>query len=296
MKLGVVGLGNMGQHHARLYSQMGLLVAVADSNPERAREMGELYGVYYTHCYQDLFYMVDAVSVVVPTTLHQKVAVDFLSQGVHVLVEKPIAFHTTEAQEMVGAALRKGVNLAVGHIEHFNPAVVKLKEVIDSGTLGKLLTISTRRVGPFVPRVRDVGVVIDSATHDIGVLCYLLGKAPRTVFSRTGNERSNKEDYAFMTLDFGETIGAIEVNWFTPHKVRTLTATGTNGVASLDYIEQTLVIRNSHDLTVCDVENCEPLKLELEDFIQSIEQHRPPKVNGKQGLDILRIALEGTRK
>ena len=99
-------------------------------------------------------------------------------------------------------AEKNHVNLAIGHIERFNPAVVSLKQIVDKGTLGKLLIISTRRVGPSVPRIRDVGVVIDSATHDIGVIRYLLGKEPVSVFSRVGSLKHAKEDYAVIVLDF----------------------------------------------------------------------------------------------
>ena len=296
IKVGVIGLGNMGQHHARIYAGMGCLAAVVDTDLDRARAIGERYGVYWSHVAADLLYMVDAVSIVVPTTQHSIVAHDFLQSGMHCLVEKPIAVSYDEGLGMVMLAKCHGATLAIGHIEHFNPAVVKLKEVVESGILGKILTIVTKRVNPYVERMQDVGVVIDSATHDIGVVRYLLGKEPRSVFARTGREMAHKEDYATIVLDFGETIATIEVNWFTPHKVRTLTATGTKGIASLDYIEQTLVVRNSRDTTVFDIENCEPLTLELQDFIQSIEQHRPPKVDGAEGLAILGIALESTGK
>jgi UDP-N-acetylglucosamine 3-dehydrogenase len=170
LKVGVVGLGAMGQHHTRLYSQLNCeLVGVADANAERAKEIGEKYSTKYYADYHDLLSKVEAVSIAVPTTSHHNVAMDFLREGVHCLVEKPIAFDLHEADDMIEAAERNQVNLAVGHIERFNPAVVKLKQIVDEGILGKLLIISTRRVGPFVPRIRDVGIVIDSATHDIGV-------------------------------------------------------------------------------------------------------------------------------
>jgi len=170
LKVGVVGLGAMGQHHARLYSQLSCsLVGVADANPERAKGIGEKYSTQYHTDYHSLLSEVEAVSIAVPTTLHHTVAMDFLKEGVHCLVEKPIAFDLHEADEMIEAAERNQVNLAVGHIERFNPAVVKLKQIVDEGIPSKLLIVSTRRVRPFVPRIRDVSIVIDSATHDIGV-------------------------------------------------------------------------------------------------------------------------------
>ncbi len=303
LKVGVVGLGAMGQHHARLYSQFqnqkapaGVeLVGVADTDPVRAREIGDKYHVPFYSNYHDLVSRVDAVSIAVPTTLHYNVAMDFLSAGVHCLVEKPICFSLEESEEMIETAEARRVNLAVGHIERFNPAVVRLKKVIDAGTLGQLLIISTRRVGPSVPRIRDVGVVIDSATHDIGVVRYLIGQEPLSVFSRVGSLKHAKEDYGIIVLDFGRTTASIEVNWFTPHKVRTLVATGSEGIAYLDYIEQKLIVHNSHIVEMQDIEKSEPLMLEISDFVESIVQGRQPGVNGAEGQAVLKIALESSR-
>ena len=153
LKVGVVGLGEMGQHHARLYSQLNCeLVGVADASAKRAKEIGEKYHTKYYADYHDLMSRVEAVSIAVPTTLHHAIAMDFLRKGIHCLVEKPIAFNLNEASEMIETAEKNHATLAVGHIETFNPAVRKLKQIVDQGILGKLLIISTRRVGPFVPR------------------------------------------------------------------------------------------------------------------------------------------------
>jgi UDP-N-acetylglucosamine 3-dehydrogenase len=295
-KVGVVGLGAMGQHHARLYSQLNCeLVGVADSNFERAREIGERYHTRYYSDYHELLEQVEAVSIAVPTTLHHRVAMDFIKEGVHCLVEKPIAFSLDEATEMIETAENRNVNMAIGHIERFNPAVVKLKHIVDSGELGSLLIISTRRVGPFVSRIRDVGVVIDSATHDIGVVRYLIGREPIGYFSRVGSLKHCKEDHAIIVLDFGDTTACIEVNWFTPHKVRSLVATGSEGIAYLDYIEQTVTIHNSHEVEVADIQKSEPLKLEVQDFLNSVLNGTRPAVDGEEGKAILKISLESSR-
>jgi len=293
LKVGVVGLGAMGHNHARLYSQLGCeLVGVADVDPVRAKEIGDRYNTNYYSDYHELLPKLKAVSIAVPTTLHHAVAMDFLKAGVHCLVEKPITVSLGEADEMIETAEKMHVNLAVGHIERFNPAVVKLKKLIDEGSLGKLLVISTRRVGPSVPRIRDVGIVIDSATHDIGIVKYLLGKDPVSGFSRVGTLKHTKEDYAIIVLDFIDTTACIEVNWFTPQKVRTLVATGSQGIAYLDYVEQTLKIHDSRGIETVDVKKDEPLKLELENFLISILKGKQPSVNGVEGKAILKIALE----
>lgn len=293
LKVGVVGIGAMCQHHARIYSHLGCeLVGVADTNAERAKELAEKYHVKYYYDYKELLTSVDAVSIAVPTSLHRKVAMDFLKNGVHCLVEKPIAVSLKQADDMIKEAEAQNVNLAIGHIERFNPAVVKLKQIIDAGTIGKLLIISTRRVGPSASRIRDVGIVIDSATHDIGVIKYLVNKEPSMVFSRVGSLKHAKEDHAVIVLDFKDIVACIEVNWFTPQKIRTLVATGSEGIAYLDYIEQTLNILNSHGTVGIDITKAEPLKLELEDFLNSIADKRQPAVNGIEGKAILNIALQ----
>lgn len=295
INVGVVGLGAMGQNHVRLYSQLHCqLAGVADVNYERAREIGQKYNVPYYQDYHDLLPRVEAVSIVVPTTLHHPVAMDFLNEGVHCLVEKPIAFSLDEATDMVEAADRKRLNLAVGHIEQFNPAVTRLKEILNSGAMGKLLTISTRRVGPFVSRITDVGAVIDTAIHDIGVATYLVGREPSSVFSRVGCQRHTKEDHAVIVLDFDDVTACIEVNWFSPEKVRTLVATGSQEVAYLDYIGQSLKVQDQQVSKDIEVHKAEPLRLELDDFLNSIETGTGPSVNGAEGKSLLGIAIESS--
>jgi UDP-N-acetylglucosamine 3-dehydrogenase len=296
IKVGVIGLGAMGQHHVRLYSKLNCeLVGVADTDSGRAQEMGEKYNTNFYSDYHQLFGKVDAVSIVVPTTLHHSIATNCLKAGIHCIVEKPIAFKLEEADEMIRLAEENKVNLAVGHIERFNPAVVKLKELIDKGVLGKILIVSTRRVGPYVSRIRDVGVVVDSATHDIGVIRYLLDREPISIFSRVRSLKHEKEDLAIIVLGFDETIANIEVNWFTPQKVRTLVATGSEGIAYLDYISQELKLYSSSSQEDANVIKAEPLKLELENFLKSIEQRIRPAVDGNEGRAILEIALESCK-
>lgn len=291
VKVGVVGLGSMGENHVRLYKKLNCeLMGVVDENPERARQTGEKYGIPSFTDYHDLLPKVEAVTIAVPTTIHQKICGEFLKAGIHCLVEKPIASNLDEAENMIAAAEKNHAILAIGHIEQFNPAVQILKKMLDEGSLGQPLIISTRRVGPYVPRIRDVGIVVDSATHDIGVINYLLGALPRSVFARMGSLKHNKEDYALLMLDYGKASAAIEVNWFTPYKVRTLVVTGSEGIAYLDYIEQKLVVHNNEEIKMELVKKTEPLKVEMEDFLNSIKNGSKPGVNGKDALEILKIA------
>jgi UDP-N-acetylglucosamine 3-dehydrogenase len=140
LRTGVVGLGMMGQHHVRVYKELGCNVTgIADASPERAREIGEKYDVPYYTDYHSLLGEVDAVSIAVPTTLHRSVAMDFIENGVHCLIEKPIASTMEEAEDIVNAAEKNGVKVLIGHIERFNPAILKLKDLLNAGRLGKLM-------------------------------------------------------------------------------------------------------------------------------------------------------------
>jgi UDP-N-acetylglucosamine 3-dehydrogenase len=298
VKVGVVGLGVMGQHHARMYAQLGCeFVGVADADIDKARTVGEHYSVPYYADHRELVSRVDAVSIVVPTSLHRKVAIDFLGKGVHCLVEKPIASRLEDAEEMQRVAQATGAKLAVGHIERFNPAVIRLKEIINEGILGEIMIISTRRVGPFARRIRDVGIIVDSASHDIDVARYLVGKEPTTTFARSGRlMHATQEDHAVIVLDFGSSMASIEVNWFTPHKVRSLVATGSMGIAYLDYIEQRLTIHHWGKEWNVPILKTEPLKLELKHFLRCAENGEEPLVNGREGTRVLELCLAAAKQ
>lgn len=293
VRVGVVGLGVMGQHHARVYSELECqLAGVADVDIDKARVVGEHYGVPYYNDHRELVSQVDAVSIAVPTSMHCRVALDFLSKGVHCLVEKPIASKLADAEEMKRVAQLTKAKLAVGHIERFNPAVTRLKEIIDEGILGEVMIISTRRVGPFARRIRDVGIIVDSASHDIDVARYLLGREPVTTFARSGKlVHPTQEDYAVIVLDFGGSMASIEVNWFTPHKVRSLVATGSMGIAYLDFIEQRLTVHHWGKQWHVPVRRTEPLKLELEHFLKCAENGEKPLVDGNEGVRVLELCL-----
>jgi UDP-N-acetylglucosamine 3-dehydrogenase len=298
MRVAVVGVGAMGEHHARIYSQLRNceVVGVMDVDPERAKAVAQKYGTKAFDTTKALLKeKPDAVSIVVPTSLHKEVASKFLSEGVSCLVEKPIASSLEEARSLISLSESKGATLMVGHIERFNPAVLKLKEVVKEGKLGKILLLSTRRVGPLATRIRDVGIIVDSATHDIDVIRYMTESEPKLIRAVSGNYQHAKEDYAIIVMELDKTIASVEVNWFTPVKVRTLIATGTEGTANLNYIDQTVEIFNSAGRTQLDVAKEEPLKVELKHFVDCVETGRKPLVDGTEGLRNLEIALAATR-
>ena len=294
MKVGVIGVGNMGRHHPRVYSELGAeLVGVADTDLAKARKIAAQYATKVYSDYKELLTQdLDAVSIAVPTIEHRAVALAAIQKGVNLLIEKPIADSIESAQEIITAAEARRVKLMVGHIERFNPAVKKLKQIIDDGILGRLVLISARRVGPFVPRISDVGIIVDVATHDIDIIRYLVGSEYTSVFARSTRYKNVKGDAAIILIGFGDISASIEVNWYTPHKVRSLTVTGTEGIAYLDYIEQEVEIYNAEWNMTPKIDKCEPLKLELEHFLDCIRTDREPLTNGYEGLKALEIATK----
>jgi len=315
--VGVIGTGNMGKNHVRTYSEMAgvKLVAIADIS-ENGKLLAEKYGCKYYSSYKEMLNKerLDAVSVCVPTSLHYEVARDVIAKGINLLIEKPITRSVKEAEDIVGLAKAAGVKLAVGHIERFNPAVRKLKEVIDAGKLGDITSIVARRVGLMPPQIRDANVVIDLAVHDIDVCNFLLGRKPDKVLCESGKAIiSEREDFADIFMKYGSTNAFIQVNWITPVKIRQLSITGTKGYAELNYITQELMLYESNyekqysdfgdfvlkfgepKKTVVDVQKGEPLRLELEYFISCVKNDKQPEVDGKEGLDVLKIALEAER-
>ena len=308
LRVGVVGVGNMGYHHARVYSELAKegkveLVGVADANFERAKEVAKKFNTIPYGDYRELAKEeLDAVNIAVPTSLHKQVALEFIEKGVNVLIEKPIAESIESAQEIIKAAKANNVILMVGHIERFNPAVLKLKESIQEGLLGEVVSISAKRVGPMAVRIRDVGIIIDLGVHDIDVISFLFGDKVKKVYARAGSVKhpAGVEDHALIMLGFSNgKSGIVETNWLTPHKTRTLTAVGTKGIAYLDYIEQKLVIYNNKWEREAKVNKREPLRNEIEHFIDCVVNDNTPLISGEDGLHTLKVALkalESTKK
>jgi UDP-N-acetylglucosamine 3-dehydrogenase len=294
-RVGIIGGGAMGQHHIRIYSEMKdvELIGICDTDRNRAISLANSYNTtpYFDHK-ELLKQELDAVSVVVPTTFHHSVAMDVINSGTNLLVEKPIADTLENADKMIHAAHDAKLKLMVGHIERFNPAVSKLKEIVDSDKLGKIVSISSRRVGPFNPRIRDVGIIMDLGVHDIDVISYLYGKKINEVYTIAGKDIHSFEDHASILLRCDSNLsGMVETNWLTPHKIRNLTAIGLKGVAYLDYIKQTVELHDEAWIRTAKVEQKEPLKNELEHFIKSVRNNTPVISNGETSRHALETAM-----
>ena len=315
INVAVIGLGNMGKHHARNYHQIenSNLIAVCDLNENLAKLTAQKFNCKAYTTYQEMLdkESIQAVSIAVPTKFHAQVAIDCMKRGIDVLVEKPIAPTINEAENMIQIAKDQNKILQVGHIERFNPAVQKLKALLDIGKLGEVTSIIARRVGAVPIQVRDMNVIIDLAVHDIDIINYLYDKMPTAIGGNIGKAIIEKrEDYADIFLKYDNKSGFIQVNWITPIKIRTLSVTGSKGYAELNYITQELTVYESNftregedeygdhvvkfalaDKTIVGVEYDEPLKLELEHFLRSVNSRKTPLVDGIVGLQTLKIAL-----
>jgi UDP-N-acetylglucosamine 3-dehydrogenase len=313
MRVGVIGVGAMGQNHARVYSEIADLVGIADPDVKTGGTVSNRFNVsYYTDPKDLLREQLDAVSVCVPTEHHAKVALDVIRAGVPLLIEKPLATTVAEANRIVDEARGAGLTLAVGHIERHNPATAAVKRQLDEGQYGDLVTATTRRVSSFPGRVRDVGVVMDLGVHDIDILRYLVGSPVESVFALGGRKIHEEfEDHANVLLRFGNGVdGFIEVNWLTPMKVRRLALTCLKNFVEVDYIEQSVTVSSStvgpldpfnlyqipleHHTQKIHVRKEEPLKRELLDFLGAIEHKRPPLVTGQDAAETIRVAVAAT--
>ncbi|MCS7119595.1 MAG: Gfo/Idh/MocA family oxidoreductase [Nitrososphaerota archaeon] len=301
LRVAVVGAGFWGKNHLRVLSELpeAELVAVCDLDEQRAKAAAEKYGI---KAYVESMEMyrrehVEAVNLCVWSTRLAEEAMKALRMGKHVLVEKPMASSVREAKKIVEMAKSRNLRLMVGFIERFNPAVRRLKQAIDDGEIGLPVSVTVRRVSRWPERIGDVGVVKDTAIHDIDIVRYIFGEEPIAVFARTGNLRHERfEDYAQIMLAFPNGKSAfIEANWLTPYKVRRLTVTGSEAIISLDYITQEMTIETLGQTLTPRYEWEEPLKIELKHFVQSILEGNETMVTGLDGLKALQIAEAALR-
>jgi UDP-N-acetylglucosamine 3-dehydrogenase len=297
LNVGVVGVGAMGHNHVRVYTRLknANLMAVSDLMKGTLAEVSKKYNTVGFVDYDNVLKMpeIDAVSICVPTTYHYEVVMSAIEQGKHVLVEKPIAFTLKEAKDMVRAARKEGVKLATGHVERFNPAVLEAKKLLREKLIGEVVSVSAKRVGPFPPRIKDVGVTIDLAIHEVDVMAYLMDSPVSKVYAHVGSrlEKCEYEDHAEIMMEFyNNAIGMLEVNWLTPYKKRQLEVTGTDGIISLDYIDQTVEIFGKNARNV-RVPHHEPLMVELESFLNAIMLDEKPKITGEDGIHALKTVL-----
>jgi UDP-N-acetylglucosamine 3-dehydrogenase len=315
LKIGVIGTGSMGKNHARVCAELDTvdLIGIADTNIETAQRVADRFNSQAFVEYKDLLSQVDAAIIATPTVTHHDIAMDFLTKGKHVLVEKPICDNVDKAQALINTAEEAGAVLAVGHIERHNPSVKFVKEAMNNDQFGELITIASKRVSNFPGRIKDVGVIFDFGVHDIDVMRFLAGNVV-SVYAKAGkfNQALAYEDHANIVLNFESGLcGIVEVNWLTPTKIRKLFLTCSKHFVEADYINQSVTISSSsyervdemnlyrvpiqYNINQVALEKKEPLHNEIEDFITAITAKKQPLVTGYDGMMALQIVDAATR-
>jgi UDP-N-acetylglucosamine 3-dehydrogenase len=323
LQAAVIGSGSMGQHHVRILSQHPAVSSVAVCDPD-VEARAAIAGRFPITPFADLAALLagcprlDFAVIAVPTTYHYEVTRRLLASGVHCLVEKPIASTPEEGARLACLAEASGKVLSVGHVERFNPAVRALRQLIAQGALGDIKMVTCRRAGPGPAPARrgKINVLVDIGIHDVDVVNFLLSRYPRDCQAFGGStQESETEDYALVILDYGNAVAQIHADWITPVKIRQLEVVGTAGYGCLEYVTQELRLYRSHDMRApidfsefllrfgpqdrgqrVDVELAEPLRVELDGFIDAILWGGKEIVPPSSAIEALRIVTEATER
>ncbi|MCP5178523.1 MAG: Gfo/Idh/MocA family oxidoreductase [Pseudomonadales bacterium] len=318
MKYAVVGVGNMGKNHARSVHEMpGVeLVAVADANFGAAEAVARVLGCQAFPDYLEMMdtLEIDAVSVCVPTSMHEQVGTQCMRRGKHILLEKPIAPTVEQGRALQAVARECNVQMMVGHIERFNPVVTRTRELLARGEIGSVVSLMARRVGVFPPQIKDANIAVDLAIHDLDIINLLLGELPdKVAVHKKRNHIEHREDSVEFFLQYPSASAYVQANWITPVKIRKLNITGTDGYLEMDYINQKIQFYKSHyekyrerdgeidgfsdyvlkymepELVEISVAKREPLKEEIRFFLEAIRDNHP--IDNEHAIEALRIAL-----
>ncbi len=315
MKACVIGVGNMGRHHIRIYSENNRvdLVGICD----RDQKLGAYYSdKYETRYYENYVEMIkqekpDILSLATPTSTHNQIGKEVLNHGIHLLVEKPISDTINNAMDLINTAEKKNLVLLVGHLERYNQGVRKLKNLIDDNHFGRITSMQFQRVGIIPPQIKDTNVVIDLAIHDIDLSNYIIGSPPDTVTAHLNNTLlKNRFDSCDILMSYNNTSSYLQANWITPVKIRNISVTGEKGYAKLNLITQKIEIYESiieaqiddygdyivkfqePKFSVEKSNGSEPLALEIENFINTVEKKEKLIVKAEDAVTALSIAID----
>ena len=307
VKVGVIGIGNMGWHHARVFSLLkdADLIGVADPNEVRGKLAVDQFQCDWYKDYQDLIPKVDAICIAVPTLLHHKVGIDCLKAGVNVLIEKPIAANELEAKSLINASKNNNCLLQVGHIERFNPAFRELNKIVHNE---EIVVLEARRHSPNADRANDVSVVMDLMIHDIDLVLELVNSKIQKLAAIGGRNSDGLIDYVNATIVFkNNIIASLTASKMSHKKIRSLSAHCQNSLVETDFLNHSLQIhRKSHESYTAEhgelvyrndgyveevsTTSIEPLYAELEHFLKCVQGKESPEVDGEQASRALKIA------
>jgi predicted dehydrogenase len=302
LRTAVIGVGSLGQHHARNYDEITLrgtteFVGVCDSNETQAITIAEKYLSKPFTDWRDLLDKVDAVSIVTPTETHCEIACAFLARGIHVLVEKPIARTLEEADKMIAAAQKSGAKLMVGHLERYNPAMVALRPHVTNP-----LYFEIHRVSPFPNRSLDVDVVLDVMIHDLDAIQWLVDAEVAEIHAVGIPVISDKVDAANARIEFTNgAVANITASRIGTEKIRKTRFYQSNAYVVLDYATKfasltSLSPNAAHPLlgisiNRLEINDVEPLRAEIEAFLSCISEDKTPAISAEDGRKALSLAL-----
>ncbi|MEW6163404.1 MAG: Gfo/Idh/MocA family oxidoreductase [Nitrospirota bacterium] len=298
VRVGVIGVGYLGQHHARTYSEIeeAELIAVVDIDKKKAGVFAEKYGCEACSDHREILHKVDALSIVTPTTSHYSIALECLRAGKDILIEKPITGDIKEADELIIELEKRGCILQVGHLERYNPALLAASEMVKEPRF-----IEAERLSPFLGRGIDVDVTLDLMIHDIDIILSLISSPVKEIRAVGAEVLTSKIDVAKAWLEFENgCIALITASRLSPEKQRRLKVFQKDSYISIDLqsCEVRRYFRTGEGISfdVIKPENKEPLREELRDFINCVKERKRPKVSATEGRNALKIVLEITNK
>ena len=295
LKIGIVGVGAMGEHHARICSTLpgAKLFAVTDLNQERAREIGIRFGANIFKNYKEMLPLVEAISIVTPSETHFEIGLECLSMGKHLLIEKPLAKTSEEAKKLADYAKAKNLVLAVGLIERFNPAFQELCKLMRKE---KIIGIHMKRFSPFPERIADANVIQDMMVHDLDLLLSLLPKDKIESLKAEGSKLKGQQfDRATAMIYFHSGIIAkVEADRVFGIKTRKITVTTERCLIEADLLNKRVYIRymHHHIPSVHFTRTYDQLSAELSDFVKAIKSGSRPKATAEDGYQALKLAEE----
>jgi len=293
MRIVQIGTGGWGKNHTRVLSQLGVLSAICDADPQKSKEYGEKYSVNYYESLDTLLNSeeFDAAFVVTPTSTHTEITKKLLEAKKHVFVEKPMTYKSEDGEKLSKLAEKNKVILTCGYIERFNPAVDIVKKFVKKEKFGDLIMLEFHRENRMPFHIKDVGIIYDTSVHDIDTANWLFNDMPHVVFARAGKIRHEHEDFASIMLGYkNDKIAIISSNWITPKKVRKFNAVCTDAVISSDFITQEIIVEKDDGNETVQNEKQEPLLLEIQSFLGAIEGRNEHIVKSQEAVNVTKIA------
>jgi predicted dehydrogenase len=301
IRTAVIGVGSLGQHHARILGQhsSSKLEFVVDADAKRAEKIAKANKTNYLADFNELMGKIDAVVISVPTPYHYQIAKPLLQSGIHCLVEKPFTLNVTEAEKLIEIAKSKNLVLQVGHVERFNPAIIAAAPFIKSPKF-----IEVNRLGPYDPRISHIGVVLDLMIHDLDILFYLIKDEVVSLEAHGAKVLSDTEDIAKVRLRYANgCVADVSASRVSMDKYRKIRIFQPDSYVSIDYAGKSLKVYTKKEgkekiASLFDIDvkkpklpQNEPLFYELDNFLGNIREGKKPTVSGEQGRDAVELAL-----